>query len=85
MPDACFIFSLKKINHSVPTIISVQTIMNWIKVEQKHKLSGSRGQTEVITSDALKDECTIWPESNFKVNEGQIKIKRKMKKISAIT
>lgn len=58
---------------------------SWIKVEQKCKLSGSKGQTEVITSDALKDECTIWPEPNFKVSEGQVKIKRKMKKISAIT
>lgn len=69
----------------MPLIISVQTIKNRIKVEQKHKLSGSRGQTEVIASDALKDECTIWPEPNFKVSEGQVKIKRKMKKMSAIT
>lgn len=69
----------------MPLIILFQIVKNWIKVEQKHKLSGSKGQAEVITSDALEDECTIWPEPNFKVNEGQVKIKRKMKKISAIT
>lgn len=28
------------------------------KVEQKCKISGSKGQAEVIAPDALKDECT---------------------------
>lgn len=43
----------------MPLIILVQTVTNRIKVEQKHKLSVSKGQTEVIMSDALEDECTI--------------------------
>ena len=84
MPDARRLFFIKR-NHSVPLIISVQTMKSWIKVEQKRKLSGSKGQTEVSTSDALKDECTIWPEPNFEVSEGLVKIKIKMEKISAIT
>lgn len=58
MPDVCLLFFIKN-KHSAPLIILVQTTKSWIKAEQKCKLSGPKGQTEVITSNALKDECTI--------------------------